>query len=171
MLISGEPGIGKSRLTAALSQAIENEPLTRLHYFCSPHQQDSALYPFIAQLERAAGFFRDDTVKEKLDKLRAVGSFRNQDVDWVGCAGTGVVFRQFEPETARLHADDRIDLGVVTGRTIEDLHSNYGLFERAGIVQQGSLHDKTQKPGHPLALFPLRTAESGVQGLADLLGR
>src|SRR5262249_34884491 len=59
VLISGEPGIGKSRLTAALSEAIEGEPLTRLRYFCSPHHQDSALYPFIVQLERAAGFARD----------------------------------------------------------------------------------------------------------------
>src|SRR6266478_6890181 len=56
VLISGEPGIGKSRLTAALSARIESEPHTRLRYFCSPHHQDSALYPFIAQLERAAGF-------------------------------------------------------------------------------------------------------------------
>jgi class 3 adenylate cyclase len=55
VLVSGEPGIGKSRLTAALSQRIETEPHTRLRYFCSPHDQDSALYPFIGQLERAAG--------------------------------------------------------------------------------------------------------------------
>jgi class 3 adenylate cyclase len=68
--ISGEPGIGKSRLTAALSQAIRGEPHTRLRYFCSPHHQDSALYPFIARLERAAGFARDDPVEEKLSKLR-----------------------------------------------------------------------------------------------------
>jgi hypothetical protein len=54
VLVSGEPGIGKSRLTAALSQRIETEPQTRLRYFCSPHDQDSALYPFIGQLERAA---------------------------------------------------------------------------------------------------------------------
>ena len=72
VLISGEPGIGKSRLTAALSEAIEGEPLTRLRYFCSPHHQDSALYPFIAQLERAAGFARDDTVEARLGKLRAL---------------------------------------------------------------------------------------------------
>jgi class 3 adenylate cyclase/tetratricopeptide (TPR) repeat protein len=70
VLVSGEPGIGKSRLTAELSQRIESEPHTRLRYFCSPHHQDSALYPFIAQLERAAGFARDDTVEEKLAKLR-----------------------------------------------------------------------------------------------------
>ena len=72
VLISGEPGIGKSRLTAALSQQIEREPHTRLRYFCSPHHQDSALYPFIAQLERAAGLTRDDTVEERLGKLRAL---------------------------------------------------------------------------------------------------
>ena len=45
VLISGEPGIGKSRLTAALSEHIGSEPHTRLRYFCSPHHQDSALYP------------------------------------------------------------------------------------------------------------------------------
>ncbi len=65
-LVSGEPGIGKSRLAAALSQRIESEPHTRLRYFCSPHNQDSALHPFIVQLERAAGFARDDTVEQKL---------------------------------------------------------------------------------------------------------
>jgi class 3 adenylate cyclase len=70
VLISGEPGIGKSRLSAALSQAIEDDPHTRLRYFCSPHHQDSALHPFITQLEHAAGFARDNTPEEKLDKLK-----------------------------------------------------------------------------------------------------
>jgi class 3 adenylate cyclase/predicted ATPase len=72
VLVSGEPGIGKSRLTVALSQRIETQPHTRLRYFCSPHDQDSALYPFIGQLERAAGFTRDDTATMKLDKLEAL---------------------------------------------------------------------------------------------------
>jgi hypothetical protein len=54
-----QPGIGKSRLTAALSQAIRADRHTRLRYFCSPHHQDSALYPFITQLEHAAQFARD----------------------------------------------------------------------------------------------------------------
>jgi predicted ATPase len=72
VLVSGEPGIGKSRLTAALSQRIETESHTRLRYFCSPHDQDSALYPFIGQLERATGFARDDTIATKLDKLEAL---------------------------------------------------------------------------------------------------
>jgi class 3 adenylate cyclase len=72
VLIRGEPGIGKSRLAAALSQRIQGAPHTRLRYFCSPYHQDSALYPVIAQLERAAGFARDDTVAEKLSKLRGL---------------------------------------------------------------------------------------------------
>jgi class 3 adenylate cyclase/tetratricopeptide (TPR) repeat protein len=70
VLISGEPGIGKSRLTTEFGGRIQSEPHTRLRYFCSPHHQDSALFPFIVQLERAAGFGRDDTVEEKLGKLR-----------------------------------------------------------------------------------------------------
>jgi class 3 adenylate cyclase len=70
VLISGEAGIGKSRLTAALSERIEDEPHTRVRYFCSPHHQDSALYPFIAQLEHAAGLARDDTPEGKLAKLK-----------------------------------------------------------------------------------------------------
>ena len=69
VLISGEPGIGKSRLTAALSERIGSEPHTRLRYFSSPHHQDSAFYPLIVQLERAAGFARDDGPEIKLDKL------------------------------------------------------------------------------------------------------
>jgi hypothetical protein len=72
VLLSGEPGIGKSRLTAELLQRIESEPHTRLRYFCSPHHQDSALYPFIGQLERAASFARDDGLEQKLGKFRDV---------------------------------------------------------------------------------------------------
>jgi class 3 adenylate cyclase len=75
VLLTGEPGIGKSRLSAALSQAIQGDQHTRLRYFCSPHHQDSALYPFIVQLERAAGFARDDTVEQKLGKLQELLAF------------------------------------------------------------------------------------------------
>src|SRR5207247_3748352 len=72
VLISGEPGIGKSRLTAALAQRIAGEPHTRLRYQCSPYLTNSALHPFIAQLERAAGFKADDAAEQKLDKLEAI---------------------------------------------------------------------------------------------------
>lgn len=72
VLLAGEPGIGKSRLVAALLERIESEPHTRLRYFCSPHHQDSALYPFIAQLQRTAGYEREDTPGTRLHKLRAL---------------------------------------------------------------------------------------------------
>src|SRR5947199_2260297 len=52
VLLSGEAGIGKSRLTAALMERVATEPHTRLRYFCSPHHTDSALYPIIGQMER-----------------------------------------------------------------------------------------------------------------------
>ncbi len=72
VLLSGEAGIGKSRLTAALLEAIATEPHTRLRNFCSPQHTDSALFPTIGQIERAAGFTRDDTLQAKLDKLDAL---------------------------------------------------------------------------------------------------
>ena len=72
VVLSGEPGIGKSRLTAALLERVATEPHTRLRYFCSPQHTDSALYPIISQMERAAGFAHDDTAQAKLDKLDAV---------------------------------------------------------------------------------------------------
>jgi class 3 adenylate cyclase/tetratricopeptide (TPR) repeat protein len=71
VLISGEPGIGKSRLAAALAERIAGEPHARLRYQCSLYHTNSALHPFIAQLERAAGFKADDTSEQRLDKLEA----------------------------------------------------------------------------------------------------
>ena len=65
VLLSGEPGIGKSRLIAALSERLATEPHTRLRYFCSPQHTDSALYPIISQLERAAGFTHDDNARNQ----------------------------------------------------------------------------------------------------------
>jgi predicted ATPase len=72
VLVSGEPGIGKSRVTAELEERLHAEPHLRLRYFCSPYHQDSALFPFIDQLERAAGFAREDLPAARLEKLEAV---------------------------------------------------------------------------------------------------
>ena len=72
VLLSGEPGIGKSRLTAALLERLAGEPHTRLRYFCSPQHTDSALYPIIGQMQRAAGPALIDTPQVKLDKLDAL---------------------------------------------------------------------------------------------------
>ena len=71
VLLSGEAGIGKSRLTAALLESLATEPHTRLRYFCSPQRTGSALYPIISQMERAAGSAQGDAPQAKLDKLDA----------------------------------------------------------------------------------------------------
>ena len=72
VLLSGEAGIGKSRLTAALLESVAGEPHTRLRYFCSPQHTDSALYPVIGQMARAAGLAHDDAAQATLDKLDAL---------------------------------------------------------------------------------------------------
>jgi class 3 adenylate cyclase/tetratricopeptide (TPR) repeat protein len=81
VLISGEPGIGKSRLAETLLQSLIDEPHTRLRYFCSPHHQDSALWPAIRQFEHAAGFRRDDSADCKLAKIEALLSLSSNDLD------------------------------------------------------------------------------------------
>jgi class 3 adenylate cyclase/tetratricopeptide (TPR) repeat protein len=80
VLVSGEPGIGKSRLAQTLFDQIPDEPHTRMRLFCSPHHQDSALYPTITRLERAAGFRREDTAAQRFDKLEAVLSLASEDL-------------------------------------------------------------------------------------------
>jgi class 3 adenylate cyclase/predicted ATPase len=80
VLISGEPGIGKSHIAQTIAERISSEPHIRLRYFCSPHHQDSALYPSIAQLERAAGFRREDTDAQRLDKLEAILARASNDL-------------------------------------------------------------------------------------------
>ena len=72
VLMSGEAGIGKSRLIAALLERLAGEPQTRLRYFCSPQHTDSAFYPIIGRIAGAAGFTPEDTPKDKLNKLDAM---------------------------------------------------------------------------------------------------
>ena len=72
VLLSGEPGIGKSRLTAALLERLAAGPHTCLRYFCAPQRAESAFHPIIGQMERAAGLSYDDVPEAKLDKLDAV---------------------------------------------------------------------------------------------------
>jgi class 3 adenylate cyclase/tetratricopeptide (TPR) repeat protein len=84
VLLTGESGIGKSRLTRALQERFKAEPHTPLSYYCSPNRQNSALHPVIGQLLRAAGIERDDTAELRLNKLEALlaqsGEMRADDL-------------------------------------------------------------------------------------------
>ena len=72
VLLSGEPGIGKSRIAQAVVEQVEADPHIRLRFQCSPHYTTTAFHPFVEHFERAAGFARDDTPSTKLDKLEVV---------------------------------------------------------------------------------------------------
>jgi class 3 adenylate cyclase/predicted ATPase len=81
VMLTGEPGIGKSHIALALQERLQAEPHIRLRYFCSAHHTNSALFPFVGQLERAARFERSDSPAEKLAKLQALLAQAVADAD------------------------------------------------------------------------------------------
>jgi class 3 adenylate cyclase/predicted ATPase len=72
VLLIGEAGIGKSRIVRALMDELADRPHTRIRYNCSPYYADSALWPVVQQLTRAAGIAREDATGEKLEKLESL---------------------------------------------------------------------------------------------------
>ena len=80
VLISGEAGIGKSRIVATLAESLALGSHRRVRYQCSPYHTNSALHPFVAQLERAAGIRSQDTTEQKLDKLEAMLALGTEQV-------------------------------------------------------------------------------------------
>jgi class 3 adenylate cyclase/predicted ATPase len=72
VLLTGEPGVGKSRVVHVLRERLGSERYMPLSHYCSPHHTNSALYPVIGLLERAAGFARDEPPHAKLSKLEAL---------------------------------------------------------------------------------------------------
>src|SRR5262249_24888894 len=72
VLISGEPGIGKSRLAAVLRQRLQTQQHNVFQYFCSPHHRDTPFFPIIGEVEREARFQRNDTPQARLDEIVGV---------------------------------------------------------------------------------------------------
>jgi predicted ATPase/class 3 adenylate cyclase len=83
VLLTGEPGIGKSHIALAFGERLQSEPHVALRYFCSAHHTNSALFPFIGQIERAAGFERSDSPAQKLAKLDALVAGSTADPEHV----------------------------------------------------------------------------------------
>ena len=110
ILISGEAGIGKSRLSAALAKHVAREPHTQFRYQCSPYHANSALRPIIDQLERAADFKADDTSALRLDKLEALlasGTTQVQAVAPLFAALLSIPFDDRYPQLAFSPAQQR----------------------------------------------------------------
>ena len=84
VLVSGEAGIGKSRIAMALQEHVRAERLVRLRHFCSPHRRDSAFFPIVSRLERSAAIAREDAPVAKLDKLGMLLSQSGDDAKEVG---------------------------------------------------------------------------------------
>ncbi|MBN8874623.1 MAG: AAA family ATPase [Rhodospirillales bacterium] len=103
VVLSGEPGIGKSRLIAALEEELRAEPFVRLRYLCAPLYQDTALHPIAAQIGRAARFRNDDTPslrRRKLDHL--LTALRTPAADRATFAALLGLLPEDDPELQRL---------------------------------------------------------------------
>jgi len=129
VLLSGEPGIGKSRLTAALQERLFEEPHVRLRYFCSPQHVDSPLHPIISRLERAAGLASADSLQNKLDKLDAM----------LARTSTSIEDAALFAEMLSLENDGRYPVLALTGeqrrqRVLDALILQLQAFTRGGPV-------------------------------------
>jgi len=158
VLISGEPGIGKSRLTAALAERLHVEPHLRLRYFCSPYHQDSALFPFIDQLGRASGFAGDDPPVVKLDRRRAGRGRRGAHRRSTVVAGVGAPLAA-QPQSAAQEGKDTGGADPAARRAGASAAGGHGFGGRA--LDRPDLA-RIGRPHHRACPQPGRAASRGV---------
>jgi class 3 adenylate cyclase/predicted ATPase len=138
VLLSGEPGIGKSRILGELRGRLEAQHATSLRLHCSPYFANSAFYPIIDNFERALPLARDDTAEQKLDKLEAliVGQYGRprEDIRFIASilsipceeryGAVAMTPQKFKEETLRTLVDTTaaIARGQPTVMLFEDIH-------------------------------------------------
>ncbi len=129
--VTGEPGIGKSRIVQTLEMRLADRPQVRLHYHCSPFHTNSALHPVVAQLSEAAGFAADDPPATKLDKLEA---YLRRSNDKIGDVAPLFAALLSIPTTGR-YPDLQLNPQVHKERTMEALVAQFfGLAERQPVL-------------------------------------
>ena len=129
--VTGEPGIGKSRIVQMLEMRLADQPQVRLRYHCSPFHTNSALHPVMVQLSEAAGFVADDTPATKLDKLEVL---LKRSSDKVGDIAPLFAALLSIP-TAERYPDLRLSPQVHKERTMEALVAQlFGLAERQPVL-------------------------------------
>lgn len=130
VVISGEAGIGKSRMTQAVIDEIAESLPARITYQCSPYHTDSAFHPISQHLSHAAGILPNDTAEERLGKLENLLGANNQALKTVlGMMGIGEIETDLTPAQQRMqimHSLTKVILGQAEGKplllVLEDLH-------------------------------------------------
>ncbi len=131
LLVVGEAGIGKSRLTRALTDALADENHTLIRLQCSPHHSDSALWPVIRLLSQEAGFKSDDSAEDKLDKIEALLSQGQDDIT----ASAQIIADLFEIDFSSRYPPLELTPLAKRGRTLSVLGDQLlGLAERQPVI-------------------------------------